>query len=144
MNATFKLCTPSLRRYRGLRMKRSAKRMFLILPFPTVQWSDEHPKGEFGMPTCHPDCRRSFEQLLLARHEVWKGGRPDRRRERLWRQARKALPDWPGFARCVMSTALRRAIRSAESQHLDFFKTLSEWADSVEISPTKFTATKKL
>jgi len=105
---------------------------------------DEHPKGKFAIPNCHPHCRRSFEQLLLARHEVWKEGRPGQSRERLWRQARKAMPDWPGFARCVMSTEMRRAIRSAESQHLDFFKVLTEWADSVEVSPTGFSATKKL
>jgi len=28
-------------------------------------------------------------------------------------------------------------------QHFDLFKMLAEWADSVEITPTTFTATKK-
>ena len=144
MKTTFNLCTPSLERYRALRLERSAERMAQILPFPTVLWSDEHPKGEFPVPRCHPRCKRTFEQLLLARHEIWMQGSPARDREKIWRQAKQALPDWPGFARCETSTELRDAIRSAEGQHVDFFKVLEDWADSMQVSPTGFTATKKL
>ncbi len=142
MKVTFRLCSLALERYRGLRVKRSAKRMVQIIPFPTVVWSDEFPKGEFGFLRCHPRCRRTLGQLLLARHEIWTQGSPARGHEQFWQQAKKALPEWPGFARCKASTALGEALRSAEDQHVDFFKVLAEWGDSVQISPTKFTATK--
>ena len=144
MRVTFKLCSPSLERYRALRLERSAKSAVQILPFPTVLWSDEYPKGESPGPTCHPRCRCTFEQLLLARHEIWMQGNPAWGRKKVWRQAKKALPEWPGFARCETSAELLDAIRSAENQNLDFFKVLEEWADSMQVSPTGFTATKKL
>ena len=144
MKARFELCPLSLERYQELRLDQSAERIVAILPLATILWSDEYPKGEIGLPRCHPQCGHAFGQLLLARHEIWTQGSPARERKKLWQQARKALPEWPGFARSETSTELRDAIRIAEDQHRDFFQVLAEWADTVEISPGKFTATKKL
>ncbi len=125
----FKLRPPVLEQYRRLRYKPDAQRQFSMIPFGAYVWEDEHPGGKCMMPDLDDQSRDSILRLVAARTALWLHGEIPGDLEQSWEEARKALPNWPGFARLSISEREKDMIGAIRSKMDSFEKSLRADAD---------------
>ena len=90
-------------------------------------WTDEHPGGE---PIIHGDAEsmKSILNLLVARASYWRAKQIPQELQLLWEEARKLLPDWPGFRRMHLAPEQMAALEGCTKGADAFVEALEQLA----------------
>src|SRR5262249_3042067 len=110
MTLSFALCPECLAQYRSLVHDPTCECALNIMPFCSLQWSDEHPEALDGIIVDrerHQECVASILRLVGARTHLWRTGVLPEDRRSLWAEAQRAIPDWPGFKRLALDERQR-------------------------------------
>ena len=75
------------------------------MPLCSLVWPDEHPGGELisAADGTHKQCQASVIRLARARTHLWRTGSVPEESRELWEDARRVLPEWPGFRRLALN-----------------------------------------
>lgn len=95
----FELCPECLANYSSLRPKVDASYVLNVMPLCSLVWPDEHPNGNIVSGPGHEICRASIIRLAGARTDLWRSGMIPAELQTLWDEARRVMPEWPGFLR---------------------------------------------
>ncbi len=122
----FSLCEECLNKYRDLRFAKEVTLRENILPFATIFWEDEHPSG-IPRPLCDEKrCFHSISLLIAARCEYWEHGYIPSKYANVWNDAKKLIPEWPGFRRLNLSEEEQARAEVCFQSANDWFTALDE------------------
>ena len=82
------------------------------MPLGSLRWFDEHPEGGVvsDYDGSHEQCRASIIRLAGARTQLWRTGSVPVELRELWDEARRVLPEWPGFRRLSLNAEQMKAL----------------------------------
>jgi hypothetical protein len=110
---TFELCPECLAKYRALRYEPACDYTLNVMPFCSLQWADEHPENasrDIFLDDRHKQCAACIIRLVGARTRLWRTDAVPEDRRELWDEARRAIPDWPGFRRLSLDESQLRSL----------------------------------
>lgn len=118
----FVLCDDCLAAYRALRLNPASTYTLNIMPFGSLSWSDEHPDGgeRLGRSGPHRTCTSSLVRLASVRTRMWRSEPIPPQSLALWEDARRVLPEWPGFHRLTLSPEQMTSLEACASELDDF------------------------
>ena len=101
MGPQFALCSDCQAKYEALRFDPASDCVMDYMPLGSLRWLDEHPEG--GVVSDYDgrceQCRTSIIWLACARTQLWRTESVPVELRELWDEARRVLPEWPGFRR---------------------------------------------
>lgn len=136
MGSRFVLCPECHEAYRALRLESTSSYSLNVMPLGTLVWPDEHPEG--GMPLeregPHKECRASLIRLANARTLLWRSGSVPEGSMEVWEEARRVLPDWPGFHRLTLSPEQMSSLDGCADELDDFLGAVTARFPNVTIT----------
>ena len=119
MEFQFTLCAECQAKYEALRFDPASDCVMDLMPLGSLRWLDEHPEGGVVSDDGgeHKQCRISIIWLACARTQLWRTDSVPVELRGLWDEARRALPEWPGFRRLSLDAEQMKALNGmAEEQ----------------------------
>jgi len=109
----FKISASVAEEYRKLKHKPDARREWSIIPLEAPIWEDEHPGSKCMLPSSMDEQSRiSVMNLVEARTQLWLVGQVPNEFQQLWDDAKRVLPQWPGFQRLSIPDEEKEKIKS--------------------------------
>ena len=145
----FALCPECQTKYAALRFDPAAVYSLNIMPLNSLIWADEHPDANFVIwcDDSHEHCRTFIIRLVWARTQLWRTGSVPEESHELWEDARRLLPDWPGFRRLSLDRKQMASLDSCVDEMDDFMDAVRARFPNVTTTSeggglTTFTATR--
>jgi len=126
MPTSFQLCPECLAQFQGLQFNANAAIHFNLIPFSSVLWDDELPSSEIRQFPCHKQCNFSVIRLISARKQLWKSGINSEAQQQLLSDARKLVPNWPGFMRLSLTPEQQVSLQLCEEETADMMESLRQ------------------
>lgn len=150
MAFSFALCPGCLAKYRLLTHDPTCEYTLNVMPFCSLQWSDEHPEDLARIildREHHEACASSIIRLVGSRTHLWRTGVCPEDRHELWAEAQQAIPDWPGFKRLSLDERQRRSLDSCVEELDDVIGAIAQNYSQITLTDeggglTKCTATR--
>jgi hypothetical protein len=126
----FTLCGECQAKYAALRFDPRATYVLNTIPLCSLMWTDEHPDRDFAIWR-HTSCRNSIIRLAAARTQLWRNGAVPEESRGLWEEARRLLPEWPGFDRLVLDVEQMQSLEACVAETEDFMSTAASYFPAV-------------
>lgn len=122
MSMRFELCPETACAYAQLTFDPQSNCQYILAPYQTMTWWDEHPAGETFTNCPHLGCYFAVRQLLIARQQIWDHGGVEEDLADFWADALALIPEWPGFQRLDLTDAAREYIEDYRADGIEYFK----------------------
>ena len=116
MPSSFTLCAECATQFQALRFDPKAIIHSILMPYGSIVWDDELPPKNERQFLHHRECNFSMIRLIGLRKQLWLSGRNAEPDSEVWRQARKSIPNWPGFQRLALKREEWEALRFCEEE----------------------------
>ncbi len=128
MGFQFVLCPECQAKYGALRFDPAADCHLNIMPLGSLSWSDEHPDGRVVSDSggSHEQCSASIIRLAWARTQLWRTGSVPAESRELWDEARRLLPEWPGFRRLSLDREQMKSLDGCAEEVGDIMGVIRE------------------
>jgi hypothetical protein len=119
MPASFTLCADCAAQFQALCFDPKAILHSILMPYGSIVWDDELPPRDQRQYLGHRECNLSMIRLIGLRKQLWLSGSRTEPVNEVWEQARRLIPNWPGFQRLALNRQEWEALRFCEQETND-------------------------